>query len=205
MTALPISAYVVLGLLAEQTEATPYQLDQQIQQGIGNFWRFPRSQLYAEAERLARRGLIVEHREETGRRRRTLAITEAGRRALRRWLQTSTRAATEIHDEGLLRLFFQPGTTEGEDDTTAGAIARLAEEQLKAHQARLATYQQSADSDGPQPGSPQRAALELGLRYERMIIQFWREIEESAAQLPGPPRNAGPGTAEAEDGPDSSS
>ncbi|GAB7028793.1 PadR family transcriptional regulator [Streptomyces sp. NPDC021749] len=192
MTPLPISAYVVLGLLQERTEATPYQLDQHIQQSIGNFWAFPRSQLYAEAGRLARRGLIVERREETGRRRRTLAITEAGRNELRRWLETPTDAATEIHDEGLLRLFFQPlGQDAGSThrDSAVQAIARLAEEQTAAHRMRLAGYRRQADSDRLPPGTPQRAALELGLRFEQMIIDFWREIGESPADLLAPSRD----------------
>ncbi|MEU9126202.1 PadR family transcriptional regulator [Streptomyces sp. NPDC048506] len=193
MTALPISAYVVLGLLEERPEATPYQLDQHIQQSIGNFWAFPRSQLYAEAGRLARRGLIVEHREETGRRRRTLAITDAGRQELRRWLETPTDAATEIHDEGVLRLFFQPLGRDGaaaHRNSAARAVARLAEEQTEAHRIRLAGYQRQAESDRLPPGTPQRAALELGLRFEQMIIDFWREIRESPTDLLAPSRDA---------------
>lgn len=63
-TALPVSAYVVLGLLGRHDGATPYQLDQRIRQSIGHFWVFPRSQLYAEAGRLVRRGLVVERQEE---------------------------------------------------------------------------------------------------------------------------------------------
>lgn len=193
MPALPISAYVVLGLLEERKEATPYQLDQQIQQSIGNFWAFPRSQLYAEAGRLARRGLIVEHREETGRRRRTLAITDAGRDELHRWLETPTDAATEIHDEGVLRLFFQPlgqDAASPHRDSAAQAIARLAEEQTAAHHMRLAGYRRQAASDRLPPGTPQRAALELGLRLEQMIIDFWQEIRESPADLLAPSRGA---------------
>ncbi|MBL1097685.1 PadR family transcriptional regulator [Streptomyces coffeae] len=191
MAALPISAYVVLGLLEEQQEATPYQLDQQIQQGIGNFWVFPRSQLYAEAGRLARRGLVVERREETGRRRRTLAITDAGREELRRWLETPTDATTEIHDEGVLRLFFQPlgrGSASTHCNSAVEAVAKLAEEQTAAHQNRLARYRREAESDRLPPGTPQRAALELGLRFEQMISDFWREIRESPADLLAPSR-----------------
>jgi len=197
MATLPTSAYVVLGLLDEHEaeEATPYQLDQWIRRGIGHFWAFPRSQLYAEAERLVRRGLIVEHQEEGGRRRRTLAITEAGRRELHRWLETPTQAATEIRDEGALRLYFQPlgreSSSPRDNAAAAGVIGRLAEEQIAAHQDRLAKYRQVVASGALRPGSPQRAALEIGLRFEQMIIEFWREVGESPADLLSPPPDGG--------------
>jgi PadR family transcriptional regulator, regulatory protein AphA len=178
-TALPISAYVVLGLLSEREEATPYQLDQRIRQSIGHFWAFPRSQLYAEADRLVRRGLVAERQEGGGRRRRALSLTEPGRAELSRWLATPTQTGTEIHDEGLLRLFFQPG----EDATST--VARLAAEQLRAHEDRLAHYHRLMDSGRLRPGSPQRATLEVGLRMEEMFIGFWRDVGRSPADLPG--------------------
>ncbi|MDX3075463.1 PadR family transcriptional regulator [Streptomyces sp. MI02-7b] len=188
--ALPISAYVVLGLLDRHDGATPYQLDQRIRESIGYFWSFPRSQLYEEAGRLVRRGLVVERQEEGGRRRRTLSLTAEGRHELRQWLTTPTRATTEIHDEGLLRLYFQPlGPAEGDADGApvegGSAVVRLAAEQIEAHEARLAEYERLVASGRPLPGSPQRATLEVGLRFEQMIIGFWRQIAASPANPPG--------------------
>ncbi|MEU9706210.1 PadR family transcriptional regulator [Streptomyces sp. NPDC047981] len=185
MPPLPISAFVVLGLLDEQGDATPYQLRRMIEKGLGNFWGFPRSQLYWEASRLVRRGLIVERREQGGRRRRILAITEQGKDELRLWLATPTQALSEIRDEGLLRLYFQPSGSEvteqqGETEELA-TVSRLAREQHAAHAARLEGY--VAATSAMRPGTPQRAVLELGLRFERMVIQFWREIEQSPADL----------------------
>ncbi|MFF5075608.1 PadR family transcriptional regulator [Actinoplanes sp. NPDC000266] len=171
-TPLPISAYVVLGLLRRHDGATPYELDQRIRQSIGYFWVFPRSQLYAEADRLVRRGLIAERQENDGRRRRTLSLTGEGRGELDRWLATPTGSVMEIHDEGLLRLFFQnPG-----DDGVAASMTRLAEEQIEAHEGRLAEYGELVASGRLRPGSPQRATLEVGLRLQRMMIGFWKEV-----------------------------
>ncbi|MER7983870.1 PadR family transcriptional regulator [Streptomyces sp. NPDC095817] len=184
---LPISAYVVLGLLSKHDGATPYQLDQSIRDSIGYFWVFPRSQLYAEAGRLVRKGLIVEHQEETGRRRRTLSITDKGRCELEKWLACSTPVTTEIHDEGLLRLYFQPlrtGESAADPSATADAIRRLAEEQIQGHRGQLAAYREIIGREGMVPGSPQYATLELGLRFEKMIIKFWSEIASSPADLP---------------------
>ncbi|SNY26049.1 PadR family transcriptional regulator [Paractinoplanes atraurantiacus] len=171
-TPLPISAYVVLGLLRRHDGATPYELDQRIRQSIGYFWVFPRSQLYAEADRLVRRGLIAERQENDGRRRRTLSLTAEGHDELHRWLATPTGAVMEIHDEGLLRLFFQdPG-----DAGAATSMTRLAQEQIEAHEGRLAEYDELVASGRLRPGSPQRATLEVGLRLQRMMIGFWREV-----------------------------
>ncbi|MFJ4851396.1 MULTISPECIES: helix-turn-helix transcriptional regulator [unclassified Streptomyces] len=191
---LPMSAYVVLGLLSRYDGATPYQLDQRIRESIGYFWSFPRSQLYEQTGRLVRRGLVVERQEEGGRRRRTLSLTGEGRRALHRWLTTPTQAITEIHDEGLLRLYFQP-TDRLRDIGAAGAgdagdaVARLAAEQIQAHEDRLAEYRRLVSSGKTEEGSPQRATLEVGLRFERMIIDFWREL----AAVPTDPSGAEPG------------
>lgn len=179
-SALPTSAYVVLGLLGRRDGLTPYQLDKRIRESIGHFWAFPRSQLYAEAGRLVRRGLVVEHQEKSGRHRRTLSLTDAGRQELDRWLDTPSQSSTEIHDEGLLRLFFQHA--DGDD---VDAIVRLATEQLRAHQAQLAHYRELVASDRLRPGSPRRATLELGLRMELMFIDFWTEAAATPKNLPG--------------------
>ncbi|QXE35443.1 PadR family transcriptional regulator [Streptomyces sp. GMY02] len=193
---LPMSGYVVLGLLSRHNDATPYQLDQNIRQTIGHFWAFPRSQLYAEAARLVRRGLVIERQEEGGRRRRTLSLTDKGRHELQQWLAAPTSAVTEIHDEGLLRLYFQPlggvEDADGNGDADSGdagdadaadAIGRLATEQIRAHEGRLAVYQELVTSGTLPSGSPQKATLELGLRFERLIIDFWHEVAASSADL----------------------
>ncbi|MBB2946593.1 hypothetical protein FB565_006361 [Actinoplanes lutulentus] len=78
----------------------------------------------------------------------------------------------EIHDEGLLRLFFQSTRDPG----AAVAIERLAGEQIAAHEQRLAQYQALVASGLLRPGTPRRATLEAGLRLEQLMIDFWREV-----------------------------
>ncbi|MFW6690293.1 PadR family transcriptional regulator [Streptomyces sp. MAR4 CNX-425] len=136
MPTLSASAYVVLGLLEQMGPTTPYALDREIQQSVGHFWDFPRSQIYAEAARLARRGLVTEDREATGRRRRTLSLTQQGRDTLADWLTGPAERATDVRDEGLLRLYFQ---RDGVSD--AGEVRRLAEAQVEAHRRKLAEYE----------------------------------------------------------------
>ncbi|MDJ1134198.1 PadR family transcriptional regulator [Streptomyces iconiensis] len=194
MPTFSASAYVVLGLLEQSGSATPYALDREIQQSIGHFWAFPRSQIYAEAARLVRHGLVLEEREATGRRRRTLSLTPAGRDLLAKWLTGPADHPTEIHDEGLLRLFFQQDGSSG-----AAQIQRLAAQQLQEHRRKLAEYERilasapaldEPEPDSPGPGlrfqAPQAAALAYGLRFEQTAIAFWTEIAEHGADVADP-------------------
>ncbi len=176
MPTLSASAYVVLGLLREAGPATPYALDRAIRQGIGHFWVFPRSQLYAEAARLVRLGLVEEEQEKTGRRRRLLSLTPDGHAEFATWLASPTQDPTEIRDAGLLRLFFH-----APDGGDAADVHDLAVEQARAHRRKLAVYERIATAPSVPPDSPQAAALELGLRFERMTIAYWDEMAANGA------------------------
>src|SRR5207247_1991272 len=98
------TSYVVLGLIAQAGEATPYELKQMAHASVGQFWSLPRSQLYAEPARLAAAGYLVEDREQAGRRRKRYALTAEGREALAEWIQTPTSRLTEIRDLAFLKL-----------------------------------------------------------------------------------------------------
>src|SRR4051812_39135801 len=101
----PVS-YLVLGLISYRGPSTPYQLKRAVSRSVGYFWPFPNTQLYEEPDRLARAGLLVEEREESGRRRRTYDITAAGREALAAWLREPTLDVVELRDLASLKLFF---------------------------------------------------------------------------------------------------
>jgi PadR family transcriptional regulator, regulatory protein AphA len=166
--ALTPTSYVVLGCLATAGPSTPYDLKQAVTGGIGYFWSFPHSQLYSEPARLARAGLLDEHREEDGRRRRTFSITDAGRRALQDWLADPTAELPDIRDGGLLKLFF--GDHAGPDQ-----ISALARSQRDAHQQRLELYERL---DALQAVGPAAATIGLGLAWERAAAAFWAGIAE---------------------------
>src|SRR5215213_5491440 len=106
----PVS-YMVLGLIENAGEATPYQLKAFAAQSVGNFWTIQHAQLYTECERLAKAGLLDEERERTGRRRKTYKLTATGRKALDEWRSTPTTDIGELRSPGLLQLFFgaEPG------------------------------------------------------------------------------------------------
>jgi PadR family transcriptional regulator, regulatory protein AphA len=173
-TLTPVS-YLVLGLIAERGPATPYELKRRVAESVGYFWSFPHSQLYAEPDRLAREGLLAEHRERGGRRRRTYRLTDAGLGALRGWLAEPTTGHAELRDPGLLKLFFAG---------LAGDVhvASLAAEQEAVHRARLHEYERiRARLAGDERSRHALATLRMGLRHERMSVSFWREVGESLA------------------------
>jgi len=166
------SSYLVLGLIRDRPHSTPYDLKQMVAVSVGYFWDFPHSQLYAEPARLAELGLLDEERETTGRRRRTYTITDAGRAALDAWLDDPDIEQGEVRNPGLLKLFFST-------ERSGEQIRRLAEIHVKAHQARLAEYESlEARIRGVVPAAQART-LELGLRFERLVVGFWEEVAES--------------------------
>jgi DNA-binding PadR family transcriptional regulator len=161
------SSYVILGILAAAGPQTPYSLKQAVGRTIGYYWPFPHAQIYAETARLAGLGLAVEDREAGGLRRRTYAITAVGREALAAWLAAPTPDPAQFRDLGLLKLAF---------GSLASPEARrtLRDGQVAAHEERLATYERYATLPLDRY---LRGTLELGLRYERAALGFWRTLD----------------------------
>lgn len=165
------SSFIVLGLLAQRGAGTSYELKRWADESVGYFWTFPRSQLYAEPQRLVALGLLTEQQEQSGRRKRVFQLTEKGRAALNEWLKTPA-GMPELRDLGLLKLLFM----ERQDET---ALRALAQEQLGLHQARLAEYDrvQQAWKGDAEAQDPLRT-LRMGFLYERANIAFWTEMLE---------------------------
>ena len=166
------TSYLVLGMLAACGPSTSYDLEQRVAGSVGAFWSFPRSQLYSEPARLVAAGLVAEQREQTGRRRRTLTLTEDGRRALQDWLATPEGALTEIRDLGLLKLFF------GGEAASPAHVAASARAQAASHRRQLAVYEQLSAHEGMEPH--QAATLRLGTAYEQSAIAFWDDAAAEA-------------------------
>ncbi|SMB95283.1 PadR family transcriptional regulator [Deinococcus hopiensis] len=163
------ASFIVLGVLAQCGPSTSYDLKREVDGSVGYFWSFPRSQLYAEPQRLTALGLLTETQEEGGRRRRTYALTDAGREALEAWLQAPA-GGVELRDPGLLKLFF---VSQG----PPGVRQALASEQLSLHQVRLAEYERLASGPGGHAlEEVQREPLGMGLLYERASLAFWQAV-----------------------------
>ena len=167
---LPISSYVILGLLATCGPQTPYEMKKLADSSVGYFWDFPRAQLYIDPQRLARLGLLAEQREAEGRRRRTYSITAPGAETLRRWLLEPTVREVELRDIGLLKLYF--GALLDQDD-----IVALAQREAELHRRRLRAYEGiETELKGDPTLAFGLATVHMGLRYERLSVAYWDEI-----------------------------
>ena len=165
---LNATSYVVLGMLT-YGPATSYQLKQRVAGTIGNFWAFAHSQLYDEPARLVATGLVSQSVEQGGRRKRTYSITDDGRKALADWLAEPTLEQTEVRDTGLLKLFF--GTHGAPED-----IRQLARDRYESHRARADGYGRQRAEVEARADRWQLKTLELGIRYERTVEQFWKDF-----------------------------
>ncbi len=170
---LTTTSHIVLGLVEFLQPATPYDLERIAKQSVMKFWSVPHTQLYSECARLADGGYLDEEREQDGRRRRTYRLTQAGRKALEAWRVEPPRGVEQVRDTALLKLFF------------GGDKARIAAAQLEAHRSQLEAYEALAAQAGDTPRGGRRAALEYGLAYERMSVDFWSKLVVPATQRPG--------------------
>jgi PadR family transcriptional regulator, regulatory protein AphA len=158
------TSYIVLGFLdAAAGELTAYDLKQLMARSVDNFWSTPHAQVYREVERLAGAGLLRERREESGRRRRFYASTDAGRAALEAWRHEPADEAPELRDLGVLKLLF------GADP------AITARHQIALREAKLAEYLALREQHGDAMPAPQRRALDVGIAHERAAIAMWGE------------------------------
>ena len=132
---------------------------------VGNFFRVPHSQIYAEPERLAKAGYLHEKRENSGRRRKHYSLTKEGQKALDDWIATPTDELYELRDPGLLKLGF------GTD------AKKLAELQLEAHRRRLEEIE-ALHTQYKLAGAPEQQLLviEAGVGHEREYVRFWSKV-----------------------------
>lgn len=144
---LTATSYAILGLLAIKPWTT-YELAQQMDRSLKNFWPRAASRIYEEPKRLAARGLANASKDPVGRRPRTVySITPDGRRALSQWLDEPGAGPT-IEFEALLKIFFAENTTRDAVLTNLEAIRRWAAQQNAENIAFARLY---TETGGPFP------------------------------------------------------
>ena len=136
---------------------------------LRNVWSAQHSQIYPELARLLGDGLI-EKVESGPRRRKRYATTAAGREALVDWLRDRHAQMGPARDEGLLRAFFLGLLDSGEAEDLLLRRAELHRRRLEAYEAEAANGLQ-IDPDGVWTGG---LVLELGIRYEQMMLEWTR-------------------------------
>src|SRR5437660_11268062 len=98
------TSFAVLSLLDVLGPSTPYDLKQALERSVENFWPVPHTTFYAEPARLAHEGLLSERQEQGGRRRKTYALTDAGRDALAAWAASPELAPPQLREEATLKV-----------------------------------------------------------------------------------------------------
>ncbi|MEU8526696.1 helix-turn-helix transcriptional regulator [Streptomyces sp. NPDC048629] len=166
---LTTPSYLVLGIVDKLGEATPYDVKVEAARTVAPFWSMPHAQVYAQCDRLVEAGLLSEARQAGGRNRRLMKLTDAGRAELTAWLGDASFVPVEARERGILKLWF------GADPE------RLAPVQLEEHRRTLAEYESLAESVGELLTEGQRGALEFGIRYERMMVDFWQWTRRTEA------------------------
>ena len=111
---LTTTSYAILGLLAIKPWTT-YELAQQMQRALGQFWPRAESKLYEEPKKLVAHGLARASSEMVGKRPRTVyTITAKGRRAMAAWVPAPpTSDGPVLEFEQMVKIFFaEHGTKE---------------------------------------------------------------------------------------------
>jgi DNA-binding PadR family transcriptional regulator len=176
---LTTTSYVILGLLALRRWST-YELTQQMRRSIPFYWPRAESHIYEEPRKLVDHGLATAKREFVGRRpRTTYAITEKGRRALKRWLGEPGHAPV-VEFEGLVKVLF------AEQGTKKHLLATLRSIRAEAYRTRehhSALAAELAGTGGPFPERLHVNALVFKFMWEQadMVARWavWAEHEVS--------------------------
>ena len=155
------TSYALLGAIGQAGPCSPYDLKRVLARRIGPLWEVPHSQIYDEAARLARAGLLSERQEGTGRRRLSYSLTEDGRRELLRWLRMPTRDRMEFRDVGLLKLAFA-------DELQPAELRHVAEDHLEAWTTLRGELAESMDG----PSAPYVLAM------AESAVRFWTEMRD---------------------------
>ena len=174
------TSFAILGLLSIQPFTT-YELAQQMDRW---FWPRAASMIYEEPKKLVTAGLATSRATFTGKRRSTVyEITEAGRAALRNWLDTPA-AEMRIEFEAMLKVAFADA---GDATQLRAAIREIradAEAQLAEILARSTQY---ATTGGPFPDRLPIVAItgKLLMGQYEAVVQWARWAEDAIGEWTG--------------------
>ena len=144
---LTTTSYAILGLLAIKPWTT-YELAQQMDRALGNFWPRTRSKLYEEPKKLVAHGLARASAEKTGERPRTVySITAKGRRALAAWVSTPGDGPV-LEFEQLLKVFYAEHGSKEDLLATLESVRAWTVEQSRVGEAISRGY---IEGEGPFP------------------------------------------------------
>jgi DNA-binding PadR family transcriptional regulator len=164
--------YALLGLLADEPQSG-YDLTLRFERSLKRYaWHARHSQIYPELNKLAADGLITVVAE-GARGRRTYALTETGREALRGWLMDWS-SLQPVRNEFVLRLFLMSILDPVEALPLLHGIHDHAEQEVAELEARV---EATSGPDGKWEFG--RLAAEYGLRQYRAMLEWadWAQAE----------------------------
>jgi DNA-binding PadR family transcriptional regulator len=145
--ALTTTSYAILGLLAVKPWTT-YELAQQMERALGQFWPRAESKLYEEPKKLVAHGLARASSEMVGKRPRTVyTITAKGRRALAAWVPTPGEGPV-LEFEQLVKVFFAEHGTKADLLATIAGVREWSDQRFRASAEIPQGY---LDGQGPFP------------------------------------------------------
>lgn len=172
VAALNPTSYAILGLLALKPWTT-YELAQQMDRALGQFWPRAESRIYEEPKKLVAHGLARASSEMVGKRPRTVySITAKGRRALAEWVPTSG-AGPVLEFEQLIKVFFAEHATKADLLATLAAVREGSTQLLGANARVPEAY---LDGVGPFPERlPWLLLVGQFLTDFYLMVEHWAE------------------------------
>jgi PadR family transcriptional regulator, regulatory protein AphA len=160
----------ILGLLG-LGELSGYDLSRNVETGIGMFWSPAQSGIYAVLPRLVDKGYATARTVAQERRpdKQVYRITDQGREALRRWIESGPPEPDPAYNPFLLRVYFGAETTPEVVSGHVEARKREAEERI----ALLNELKPALGVTGTAASEPyRRFVLDWGLEYYEAVIRW---------------------------------
>jgi PadR family transcriptional regulator AphA len=173
----------ILGLLSIQPFTT-YELAQQMDRTVSWFWPRAASMVYEESKKLVTAGLASSQASFTGKRRSTVyEITDAGRTALRHWLDISA-AGMRMEFEAMIKVAFADAGDVNQLRSAVREIRADAEARLAEILDRSTQY---ATTGGPFPDRLPVVAItgKLLMGQYEAVVQWARWADEAIGEWTG--------------------
>jgi PadR family transcriptional regulator, regulatory protein AphA len=177
------SSFAMLGLLSIQPFTT-YELAQQMTRTLSWFWPRAASMIYEDPKKLVAAGLATSRATFTGKRRSTVyEITDAGRAALRDWLDTPG-AGMRMEFEAMIKVAFADAGDMSQLRATVGEIRADAEARLAEILDRSTHY---ATTGGPFPDRLPIVAItgKLLMSQYEAVVRWARWAEDAIDEWTG--------------------
>ena len=159
----------ILGLLG-LGEASGYDLSRNVETGIGMFWSPAQSGIYAVLPRLVEKGCATARTVAQERRpdKQVYRITDEGRAALRRWIESGPPEPDPAYNPFLLRVYFGAETSPGVVAGHVAARKREAEERI----ALLRELRPELGAGSPASEPYRRFVLDWGIEYYEAVVRW---------------------------------